>query len=184
MKHLVVSLAFIIVTASFVVALPQQQTQQPPSFRGGATLVPIDVKVLDKKGQPITGLAAADFTVLENGVKQDVQFFESNAVPVDLIVLLDTSSSMGDKIGVVVRQFPKRGTASAYDKITLVLAKSLHGVVPRLTGMHVPAAKRKLAKLHLKVKVEGDSSAKIVSQSLPAHTAAAPGIEIVLKTRG
>jgi penicillin-binding protein 1A len=90
----------------------------------------------------------------------------------------------GDKVGVVVRQFPKRGTASAYDKITLVLAKSLHGVVPRLTGMHVPAAKRKLAKLHLKVKVDGDSSAKIVSQSLPAHTAAAPGIEIVLKTRG
>jgi penicillin-binding protein 1A len=90
----------------------------------------------------------------------------------------------GDKVGVVVRQFPKRGTASAYDKITLVLAKSLHGVVPRLTGMHVPAAKRKLAKLHLKVKVDGDASAKIVSQSLRAHTAAAPGIEIVLKTRG
>ncbi|HEV8463160.1 MAG TPA: PBP1A family penicillin-binding protein [Gaiellaceae bacterium] len=90
----------------------------------------------------------------------------------------------GDKLGVVVRQFPKRGTASAYDKITLVLAKSLHGVVPKVTGLHVAAAKRKLAKVHLNVKVDGDSNGKVVSQSLPAHTAAAPGIEIVLKTRG
>ena len=31
------------------------------------------------------------------------------------------------KLGVVVRQFPARGTLSSYDKVTLVLPKALHG---------------------------------------------------------
>src|SRR5581483_6498816 len=35
----------------------------------------------------------------------------------------------GDRTGYVVGQFPRSGTASAYDRITLVLEKSLHGVV-------------------------------------------------------
>ena len=34
-------------------------------------------------------------------MKQDVRFFESSAVPVDLIVLIDASSSMSDKIEIV-----------------------------------------------------------------------------------
>ena len=46
----------------------------------------------------VAGLQPADFAVYEDGVKQDVRFFESNAVPVDLIVLIDTSSSMIDKM--------------------------------------------------------------------------------------
>ena len=34
-------------------------------------------------------------------MQQQVQFFESRSVPLDVILLLDTSSSMGDKIEVV-----------------------------------------------------------------------------------
>jgi Ca-activated chloride channel homolog len=39
--------------------------------------------------------------VYEDGVKQDVRFFESTAVPVDLFVLIDTSASMTDRMDVV-----------------------------------------------------------------------------------
>jgi Ca-activated chloride channel family protein len=49
----------------------------------------------------VTGLKPTDFAVFEDGVKQDVRFFESSGVPVDLIVLLDTSSSMSDKMDAV-----------------------------------------------------------------------------------
>ncbi len=35
------------------------------------------------------------------------------------------------KLGVVVRQFPARGTLSSYDKVTLVLPKALQGAVPK-----------------------------------------------------
>ncbi len=48
----------------------------------------------------------------------------------------------GDRIGYVVGQFPRRGTASAYDKITLVLPKSLHGVIPRVVGLRLPVRSR------------------------------------------
>ena len=87
----------------------------------------------------------------------------------------------GDRIGYVVGQFPRRGTASAYDKITLVLAKSLHGVVPRVVGLRLARGRaRSSSRLHLKVRTKGPLSGRVVHQSLPAHTASAPGRTIVL----
>lgn len=51
------------------------QTPAPPVFRGGVAVVPLDVRVLDAKGQPVTDLTAADFAVFENGVRQRVDQF-------------------------------------------------------------------------------------------------------------
>ncbi len=86
----------------------------------------------------------------------------------------------GQRLGYVVGQFPRRGTASAYDKITLVLVKSLHGVIPRVVGLKLANAERKLSRLHLKVKIEGNSHGRVKAQSLRARTASAPGQTIVL----
>ena len=49
----------------------------------------------------MTGLKPSDFAVYEDGVQQEIRFFEASAVPVDLIVLIDASSSMSDKMDVV-----------------------------------------------------------------------------------
>ena len=49
----------------------------------------------------MTDLSRSDFAVFEDGVQQQVSFFESSLVPVDLILMLDTSSSMSDKIATV-----------------------------------------------------------------------------------
>ena len=54
------------------------QTPQAPVFRGGTWLVPIDLRVLDRLGQSITGLTAADISVREDGVVQDVKYFSSH----------------------------------------------------------------------------------------------------------
>ena len=70
-------------------------------FKSGSALVALNVTVQDAGSKFIGGLKPEDFVVYEDGVKQDVQFFESSAVPIDLIVLIDTSSSMGDKLDVV-----------------------------------------------------------------------------------
>jgi Ca-activated chloride channel family protein len=74
---------------------------QAPVFKSTAALVALNVTVQDKSEKYVSGLHLEDFVVYEDGVKQDVQFFEADAVPVDLIVLIDTSSSMRDRMRVV-----------------------------------------------------------------------------------
>ena len=76
-------------------------TQTGPTFKSGSSLVALNVTVTDSAAKYVSGLQPTDFVIYEDGVKQDVQFFESAAVPLDLIVLVDTSSSMHDKIDIV-----------------------------------------------------------------------------------
>jgi Ca-activated chloride channel family protein len=66
-----------------------------PSFSSGVDLVPLDVCVRNRNGQPTAGLAADEFLVLENGVPQQISFFSAEG-PVRLAVslLVDGSQSM------------------------------------------------------------------------------------------
>ena len=55
---------------------PAAQTPpQQPVFRAGTMLVPIDVRVLDKEGKPVTDLTEKDFTILEDRQPQRVAHF-------------------------------------------------------------------------------------------------------------
>ena len=78
-----------------------EPTPDVPVFRSGAALVPLNVTVTDSTKQFVKGLTASDFSVFEDGVEQHVKFFEATETPTDLIVLIDTSSSMSDKMDVV-----------------------------------------------------------------------------------
>ena len=55
----------------------QESNSAVPSFtiRANTRLVLVDVVVRDKKGEPVTGLKAEDFTVEENGKKQKISVF-------------------------------------------------------------------------------------------------------------
>lgn len=75
--------------------------QQAPVFRSATSLVALNVIVTNPEQQYATGLSADDFEVFEDGVKQDVQFFAAADVPLDLILLIDASSSMTDKVEAV-----------------------------------------------------------------------------------
>ena len=50
----------------------QQPQQPPPVFRADIDVIRLDVSVLDKDRKPVRGLAAEDFTVIENGKPQRV----------------------------------------------------------------------------------------------------------------
>src|SRR5690349_14534629 len=54
--------------------------QPPQTFRSAVDVVQVDVSVLDKERQPVRGLTAADFTILEDGKPRPVVAF----VPVDV----------------------------------------------------------------------------------------------------
>ena len=72
-----------LVAAGWAAATPaaiadaQRAPQQPTVFRSGAIVVPIDLRVLDRTGQPITTLKASDITVLEDGIRQEISYFST-----------------------------------------------------------------------------------------------------------
>src|SRR5262245_16619615 len=89
----------------------------------------------------------------------------------------------GERLGVVVNQFPRNGTASAYDTITLVLPKSLHGSIPKVVGLPVSRAQKKLERLKLDVELQGPSDGRVVKQSPAPGTAAGPGLRMTLSSK-
>lgn len=60
-----------------------QGNPQPPAFKSGVTMVPLDVRVLDKNGRPIPDLKQEDFRILENGVPQTIAHFIAQALVAD-----------------------------------------------------------------------------------------------------
>ncbi len=65
-------------TASIQVNPPKQSSAAVPTLRANAQLVIVDVVVLDKNKQPVHGLKAEDFTLLENGTVQTFKGFEEH----------------------------------------------------------------------------------------------------------
>jgi Ca-activated chloride channel family protein len=74
--------------------LGARQAPQRPSFSSGVEVVSLNVTVADAAGRYVTDLESGDFQVYEDGVKQDVMFFNKGNSPIALSVLLDTSASM------------------------------------------------------------------------------------------
>jgi Ca-activated chloride channel homolog len=75
-------------------------TAQPPQvpFRAGIDLVSLNVTVTDGTQKYVTDLTPEDFNVFEDGVKQEVTFFNKTNLPIALAFLLDTSASMDTKL--------------------------------------------------------------------------------------
>jgi Ca-activated chloride channel homolog len=74
---------------------------QGPSFRAGVDLVSLNVTVTDTSGHYVTDLQSQDFSVFEDGAKQDLTFFSRTNLPIALALLLDTSASMESKMRTV-----------------------------------------------------------------------------------
>ena len=77
----------VLLLASCTAAAQQIGQNAPPEANGTATIsvstqfVVETVVVKDKKGNPIEGLTAKDFTVTENGVPQTISFCEHQELP-------------------------------------------------------------------------------------------------------
>jgi VWFA-related protein len=73
--------AVLLIAIVAVGAIRSGHAQQPPIFRTNADIVQIDVSVLDRDRQPVRGLTAADFTVLDGGIEQPVVAFAAVDLP-------------------------------------------------------------------------------------------------------
>jgi VWFA-related protein len=72
--------------------------QDRPAFRVGVDIVSLNVTVTEGANRYVTDLDEAEFTIFEDGVKQDVTFFTRRQQPIALSLLLDSSASMEEKL--------------------------------------------------------------------------------------
>jgi hypothetical protein len=63
-------------------------------FKSGVDLINVTATVSDEDGRFVPSLTKDDFTVFENGHRQEISHFSSERTPVSLGILLDTSGSM------------------------------------------------------------------------------------------
>jgi len=75
-------------------------TPQQPTFRSNVDLVTVDVSVRTGN-RAVTGLTAADFEILDNGVAQEIGDLSYEKLPIDVTVGLDVSQSVN---GVLLDQ--------------------------------------------------------------------------------
>ncbi|MBL8171411.1 MAG: VWA domain-containing protein [Acidobacteria bacterium] len=76
-------------------SLSTRAQQQDEILKIDTRLVVLDAQVLNKNSaQQIGGLAAADFQIFEDNVKQDVGYLTQDKLPLSIILLLDVSGSM------------------------------------------------------------------------------------------
>ena len=94
----------------------------PQVFRGGTDLVLLSVSVLDGAGHPVPNLTRDDFTVMEDGLAQEISVFERDPQPIAMSLLLDTSASMDTKLPVaqeaatgLIRRLGPRDVAQVID---------------------------------------------------------------------
>jgi VWFA-related protein len=71
-----VFLGFLAIAGITVAARGQQPpSPQVPTFRSTVMLVPLDVRVTDRDGKPIADLTQNDFTLVEDGARQEIRHF-------------------------------------------------------------------------------------------------------------
>src|SRR5262245_42892823 len=100
----------------FAVLLPLTQQQSSVSkvsarddraIKLSARLVNLNVKVFDQAGRPVPRLTPENFTVLEDNIQQEVTYFQPVAAPVNLLLLLDLSGSIGSKLQIMKKAAKK-----------------------------------------------------------------------------
>ena len=74
------------------------QPEKPQVFRAGVDLVSLNVTVVDNQNRYVTDLREEDFSVFEDGTRQELTFFNRTSLPIALSILIDTSASMESRL--------------------------------------------------------------------------------------
>jgi VWFA-related protein len=84
----------LVVVSTAAVATPQADDPPVITFRSDVTLGRVDAQVVDGGNHPIRGLRVRDFILRVDGKPQEIRDFQSEKMPVDVVLLLDVSRSM------------------------------------------------------------------------------------------
>jgi Ca-activated chloride channel family protein len=95
-------------TSALVVLLAGAAGAQQPTFRSGTRVVPVITTVTDAERRLVPNLQKEDFSILDNGKSQEINFFQNEIQPFTVVVMLDTSASMTgnlDLLKIAAEQF-------------------------------------------------------------------------------
>src|SRR5947207_7108602 len=87
------ALAAVLLAASLGATAASSQTQ-PPSFTAGTRTVAVYATVTNARGRLEPDLSRDDFTIDDNGKRQDLTVFSNDLQPITALMLLDRSGSM------------------------------------------------------------------------------------------
>jgi len=91
--------AGVALTLASVAAQPPQVKRPPDQvFRAAVEMVSLNVTVTDQKQHYLTDLESKDFTIFEDGARQDITYFNRTTLPIALSLLIDTSASMEQRL--------------------------------------------------------------------------------------
>jgi len=83
-------------------AVPQAQTQNPPTIKTEVSLVNLFATVRDKNKRVVTDLKQDNFKIFEDGHEEKIAFFSKEVtLPITLGLLLDTSGSEQNMLGAI-----------------------------------------------------------------------------------
>ena len=102
------------------------------TFRSDVSLGRVDAQVVDAENHPIHGLRVQDFILKIDGKRQDIREFQSERMPVDVVLLLDVSRSMQPHIRrVAATSHQALRTLGDQDRVAIL-------VFDRFTREHMP----------------------------------------------
>jgi Ca-activated chloride channel homolog len=106
-------------------------------FEAGIEVINLNVSITDARGQYVTGLKREDFAVFEDGVKQDLSIFAHENLPISMVLMVDTSASMDEKLPAA-RTAGKRfaGTLRAQDVAQVMQFNDRATVLQDFTADH------------------------------------------------
>ena len=90
------TVAIALAVAGLGLAVAAQEA--PQVFRSGVAVVSLNVTVSDAQQHFITDLEQGDFSVFEDGAKQELSYFSKTHLPMALSLLIDTSASMEERL--------------------------------------------------------------------------------------
>lgn len=124
----------VLLLLSFALLINFAKAQDPNDnspIKVDTLLLNIPITVTDKSGHHISGLKKEDFSIYQNGEKQQIEFFLDDDAPMNVAILLDTSFSTRDVLGKIqkaasdfIRIFrpEDKGIIVSFDSETLFLS--------------------------------------------------------------
>ncbi len=99
----------------------QAPAQDDDIIKVDSSIVRLNVGVVDSKGKPITNLNRENFTVYEDGIKQDISRFEPTVTPFSVVLILDMSgSTLGFRQTIQQSAFRFIDALAPQDRIAIV----------------------------------------------------------------